>query len=189
MDRSGERAVWVQRVGDEAARAILRANRATAWTVVFYVGFVMNVVGHFAHVDQLQYVALIPLLVGALALLASAVLRRRAVRLVRTWLGLDLKDNRMASGEIPPLDELAFQSWLRHMRLDDPSQPERDPAYGEALLWWSMARPEPILSHSCMRCALRPKPHQACGHGNCACARSGHCGWLGPRPRRAKIHG
>jgi hypothetical protein len=153
---------------------------------VFYVGFIMNVVGHFARLDQLQLVAVIPLLIGALALLVSAVLRRRAVRLIKASLGINPKDNRMASGEIPPLDELAFQSWLRHMRTD-PTQPEPEPAYAE-LPWSLIARPQPILSHSCMRCVFRPKPHQGCGHGNCACARSGHCGWLGPRPGRAKIH-
>ena len=186
MDRLGERAVWVERVGDKAASAILRANHATAWTVVFYGGFAMNVVGHFAQLDQLQLAALVPLLVGALALLASSLLRRLAVRLVRASLRISPKDNRMSSGEIPPLNELAYQSWLRHMRAD-PATPEPEPAYAEALPWSLIARPEPILSHSCMRCVLRPKPHQSCGYGNCPCARSGHCGWLGPRPGRAKI--
>ena len=186
MNRAAERAVWTERVGDKAARAILRANRATAWTVLFFFGFVMNALGHYAHVDQLQVAALIPLLVGGIALLVSAVLRRRAVRLIKASLGIDPKDNRMASGEIPPFYEMAYQSWLRHMRTG-PEDVELEPAYAEALPWALIAREEPILSHSRMRCVFRPKPHQSCGHGNCACARSGHCGWLGPRPGRAKI--
>lgn len=178
--------MWTQRVGDKTARAIVQANRATAWTLVFYIGFALNAALHFAHAGQWQLVALAPLLVGCVALLVSAVLRRRAARLVRASLGISPADNRMATGEIPPLDEIAYQSWLRHIRTE-PGQPEPEPAYGEALVWSQLAPPEPILSHSCMRCVMRPKPHQRCGHGNCACARSGHCGWLGPRPGRTSI--
>jgi hypothetical protein len=147
----------------------------------------MNALHHFAYVGHWQLVAQIPLLIGGVAMLVSAVLRRRAVRLIKASLGIHPKDNRMASGEIPPLDEMAYQSWLRRMRTE-PGAAEPEPAYAEALPWSLIARPEPILSHSCMRCVLRPKPHHSCGHGNCACARSGHCGWLGPRPSGAKIY-
>lgn len=187
MNRAEERAVWSERVGDKAADAILRANRATAWTALFFFGFVMNAVGHFAHVDQLQLAASIPLLIGGLALVVSGVLRRRAVRLIKASLEIDAKDNRMGSGAIPPLNEIAYQSWLQHMRTDS-ADTEHERPFAAPLPWSLVAGPEPILSHSCMRCVFRPKPHDRCGHGNCACARSGHCGWLGPRPGAAKLN-
>lgn len=87
MDRSWEAAVWERRVGVKAARAILRANRATDWSALFYMGFLVNAALHFARVGQWQLVALVPLLIGGLALIVGAALRRRAVRLIRHSLG------------------------------------------------------------------------------------------------------
>ncbi len=176
-------ALWTPRVGTKAAQSVVSAGRVSAWALLWPVGLVVEFIGYHAGSDRVQQVGLPFVLVGGAAMLVGAMLRRRAARRVRAALGIAADDNRMGPGELPPSHEVAFQSWLRRMTTR-PSDAEPLPAYAEAPSWSVMAPAEPILSHSCMRCVVRPKPHGRCGHKNCACARSGHCGWLGPRPGR-----
>lgn len=148
---------------------------------LFGPGFLRIVLGTIVQHNGLRQLGVPFVFFGGLLLLPASSKRRRAGRLVREQLGMGPGDNRLSPTDLPPLNDLAYQSWLRRMQTR-PGDQEPDPAFGEAEPWLAVAPPEPILTNSCFRCLMRPKPHDRCGYRDCGCARGGHSGWLGPRP-------
>jgi hypothetical protein len=174
--------LWAPRVGSAATRALRHAYRwGRAMRTIGLLAAALIVVGLLPGADLLRFAGVAGWFVVALMSVAAGPMGRRASRLVRDALGIDLHDNRMAPGELPPTEPVAYASWLQRMRSapDAPYEPPQQ--FGDPPKWSPPAGRFLMVTSSCFHCLRRLRPHNACGAKDCFCATRDHPGLLGSR--------